>query len=277
MERHRIRLRFRKEGELRFISHRDLVRVFERIFRRAGFELSMTEGFHAKARLSFPLALSLGIEGAEEIMEVELQQPIAPEEIGRRLSDQSVAGLVIDQVIPMPPGSPKPRVRSVVYEILVPTDRHRSLVELIEQRTNQSEWPVERIGKNQTIDVLPQLASLGLVDRKLRIEQRIHSEASFNPRDLLRDLEMDDLEEQGLVLRRQQVELKDSKFEDSELRDSESEDNESEDNESEDSKFEDSESEDSELRDSELRDSELRDSELRDSELRDSELRDSKH
>lgn len=209
MERHRIRLRFRKEGELRFISHRDLVRVFERIFRRAGFELSMTEGFHAKARLSFPLALSLGIEGAEEVMEVEFQQIIAAEELSRRLVEQSVTGLVIDQVIPMPPGSSKPRVLSVVYEIPIPGDRQSPLAELIEQRTCQSEWPVERIGKNQTIDVLPQLASIAVVDGKLRIEQQIISGASFNPRDLLRDLQMDDLEEQGFVLRRQQVDLED--------------------------------------------------------------------
>ena len=45
----------------------------------------MSEGFHPKARMSFPLALSLGIEGLDEVMEVEFRESLAAEEIGSRL------------------------------------------------------------------------------------------------------------------------------------------------------------------------------------------------
>ena len=54
MVRQRVRIRFRKQGDLRLIGHRDLVRCLERLFRRAGLPLGMSEGFHPKPRMSFP-------------------------------------------------------------------------------------------------------------------------------------------------------------------------------------------------------------------------------
>ena len=70
----RVRIRFSKQGDLRFIGHRDLMRCFERLFRRAGLALSFSQGFHPKPRMTFPLALAVGIEGIDEVMEVELAE-----------------------------------------------------------------------------------------------------------------------------------------------------------------------------------------------------------
>ncbi|HBO42708.1 MAG TPA: hypothetical protein DD670_01970 [Planctomycetaceae bacterium] len=61
--RQRVRIRFSKQGDLRLIGHRDLVRVMERLFRRAELPLGMSQGFHPKPRMSFPTALALGIGG----------------------------------------------------------------------------------------------------------------------------------------------------------------------------------------------------------------------
>ena len=82
--RQRVRIHFQKVGDLRWISHRDLVRVFERIFRRAGLKLSMSEGFHPKARMSFPSALALGIAGQDEVMDVELAENEATQVIAQK-------------------------------------------------------------------------------------------------------------------------------------------------------------------------------------------------
>ena len=68
----RIRTRFRKTGELKAISHLDLMRTFERALRRTGLPLRMSEGFNPRPRLSFPAALPVGIEGLNEIMEFDL-------------------------------------------------------------------------------------------------------------------------------------------------------------------------------------------------------------
>ena len=96
MERHRIRIRFRKEDDLRLISHRDLVRTWERLLRRAGLRLSMTEGFHPKPRMNFPSALALGIAGHDELLELELAEPLSADELRGRLVGQLPPGMGLD-------------------------------------------------------------------------------------------------------------------------------------------------------------------------------------
>ncbi len=72
--RQRVRIRFTKLDDLRWISHRDLIRLWERLLRRCGVALSMTEGFHPKPRLNFPSALAVGIAGADELLELDLAE-----------------------------------------------------------------------------------------------------------------------------------------------------------------------------------------------------------
>ena len=70
----KIRLRFRKDGDLRLISHHDLLRTFERMLRRAAIPFHSTQGFNPKPRLVFALSLALGIIGHEEVVELELDE-----------------------------------------------------------------------------------------------------------------------------------------------------------------------------------------------------------
>ena len=92
MVRQRVRIRFCKQGDLRLIGHRDLMRCLERLFRRAGLALGMSEGFHPKPRMTFPSALAVGIEGIDEVMEFELAEPLAAAELLRRLAAAGPAG-----------------------------------------------------------------------------------------------------------------------------------------------------------------------------------------
>jgi radical SAM-linked protein len=81
MIRQRIRIRFAKQDDLRWLSHRDLLRTWERLIRRAGLPLSMTEGFHPKPRMNFPSALAVGITGLDEVVELELCEERTAEEL----------------------------------------------------------------------------------------------------------------------------------------------------------------------------------------------------
>lgn len=67
-----VRLRFTKRGRVRFISHRDVARAFERAFRIARVPLAFTEGFSPHPRISFGLALPTGTESDAEYLDVEL-------------------------------------------------------------------------------------------------------------------------------------------------------------------------------------------------------------
>lgn len=64
-------LKFSKEGNLKYISHLDLLRVFQRAFKRAGIRLRYSQGFNPHAKMGFAHPLSLGYESAGEYLEFE--------------------------------------------------------------------------------------------------------------------------------------------------------------------------------------------------------------
>jgi radical SAM-linked protein len=69
----RVRIRFSKRGKLRWISHRDVARVWERALRRADVAVAYSEGFSPRPRLSFGLALPTGAESLAEYLDVDLE------------------------------------------------------------------------------------------------------------------------------------------------------------------------------------------------------------
>src|SRR5215475_3422672 len=96
--RQRVRIRFTKQDDLRWISHRDLMRLWERLFRRAGLPLSMTEGFHPKPRIHFPSALAVGIAGLDELLEVDFAEPVAAEAVREAIVAQAPPGMMIGTI-----------------------------------------------------------------------------------------------------------------------------------------------------------------------------------
>ena len=71
-----VRVRFTKRGKVRFISHRDVARAFERAFRIEDLPLAFTLGFSPRPKVSFGLALSVGHESVAEYLDVELREPV---------------------------------------------------------------------------------------------------------------------------------------------------------------------------------------------------------
>jgi radical SAM-linked protein len=71
----RVRVRFGKSGKVRWASHRDLARMWERALRRARLPVVYTGGFSPRPKLSFGLALPTGAESTCEYLDVELDQP----------------------------------------------------------------------------------------------------------------------------------------------------------------------------------------------------------
>src|SRR5262249_34432884 len=94
----KVRIRFRKTGNLRLVSHHDLMRSFERMLRRAALPYRRTQGFHPKPRLVFALSLPRGVVGREEVVELDLEEILAPQAIHDRLASQAPVGLEITSV-----------------------------------------------------------------------------------------------------------------------------------------------------------------------------------
>lgn len=207
MVRQRVRIRFRKQGNLRLVGHRDLARSMERLFRRAGLRLGMSEGFHPKPRMGFPAALAVGIEGLDEVMELELAKCYTREELFGRLASQTLSGLAFQSVEILPPGTRKARLRSAVYQAPIPAQRRAEVADRTARLLAASSCPVTRPSKSGQIDVRPFLQELTLQDGLLTMRLSAGRGQSAGPRDVLRALGLPDLEAQGVYLTRSTVEL----------------------------------------------------------------------
>jgi radical SAM-linked protein len=83
----RVRFRFTKLGKVRFTSHRDVARLWERALRRAELPVALTEGFSPRAKVHFGLALSTAHESLGEYLDVDFREPAAEELVLDQLPD----------------------------------------------------------------------------------------------------------------------------------------------------------------------------------------------
>lgn len=93
----RVRLRFAKLGKVRFTSHRDVARLWERALRRAGLPVASTEGFSPRPKVHFGLALPTGHESLGEYLDVDLREPVDTELLPRRLTPLLPPGLDVER------------------------------------------------------------------------------------------------------------------------------------------------------------------------------------
>lgn len=93
------------------------MKVFERAIRRANIPIAMSKGFNPHPKLSMPLALSVGIIGRDEVLELELLKVIPPEILVEHLVQQLPKEIHILSVETIPHAL-KTQVRDVIYEVI---------------------------------------------------------------------------------------------------------------------------------------------------------------
>lgn len=79
-------IKFTKEKRMKYLSHLDLLRLFQRATKRASVRLSYSRGYNPHAKVGFAIPLSLGFESTGEYMEIETDEVYEPEEIRDRLN-----------------------------------------------------------------------------------------------------------------------------------------------------------------------------------------------
>lgn len=88
------RLLFEKKGNAIWMSHLDLMRLFQRAFKRAGLPLTHTQGFNPRPSVSIAMPLSVGVESCCELLDFDLYgEPVPPDEIRDRLNAFLVEGV----------------------------------------------------------------------------------------------------------------------------------------------------------------------------------------
>jgi radical SAM-linked protein len=189
--RQRLRVRFHKQGLLRFISHRDLMRLFERALRRARLPLAMTQGYNPHPRLSFPLALATGMAGLNEVMEFQLSEWLPPAAIREALSAELPREIQLVEVVPVAAKSGA-TVVGIVYEVVfkeAPTFSSDDVAALMDRE----EIPVrrDRKGGTRVVDIRPFLQEVVREGARLSIRCRVEEGSTTRPEEVLNVLGVD--------------------------------------------------------------------------------------
>lgn len=207
MVRDKVRIRFRKAGDLRLISHHDLMRCFERMLRRAAIPYHATQGFNPKPRLVFALSLPLGVVGLREIAELELDEELPLDDLQQRLTQVAPPGLEILSLERITPKTTA-HVCQVRYRLPLPADRLASLPERIAAVLAAPECWIERTRPQpRRFDARPYLDGLRLAPLALEMDLRVTPTGSVRPDEVLELLGVRDLLDQGAVLERTDLEL----------------------------------------------------------------------
>lgn len=184
----RIRLRYKKFGDKIFISHLDLLRLFERALRRGQIPVSMTKGFNPRLKLSFPLALQLGIEGVSEILEIELNEWIKPAGFKERLDCQLPAGIEISMPVTVPRNE-KSKIDNVVYHIILENMNLPETVEIDNLLSCETLNITRTKGmERKKIDIRPSILSINKNESGLNIQIKIMDRGTAKPKDILEAL-----------------------------------------------------------------------------------------
>lgn len=101
-ERIKVRVKFSKHGALKFIGHLDIMRYFQKVFRRSGIDIAYTEGFSPHQVMSFAAPLGVGLESDGEYMDVELNSMESTDDIKRRMNEQMAEGMEVLSVTVLP-------------------------------------------------------------------------------------------------------------------------------------------------------------------------------
>ncbi|MBD9734378.1 DUF2344 domain-containing protein [Streptomyces sp. H28] len=127
----RIRLRYTKRGRLRFTSHRDFQRAFERALRRAEVPMAYSAGFTPHPKVSYANAAPTGTGSEAEFLEIALTEPREPERLRALLDDSMPTGLdIVEAVEARTPGLAD-RLTASVWELrldgVAPEDARRAV------------------------------------------------------------------------------------------------------------------------------------------------------
>ncbi|MGH8963654.1 MAG: TIGR03936 family radical SAM-associated protein [Jatrophihabitantaceae bacterium] len=144
----RVRLRYAKRGRLRFISHRDFARAFERALRRAEVPMAYSAGFHPHPKISYLGAAPTGVASEAEFLEIALAVETDVEQLRIRIGTALPDGLDVLEAVTAGPGSLAERIEASHWRLELPGTSEDAARTAVEVFLAQEQVMVERLTKD---------------------------------------------------------------------------------------------------------------------------------
>lgn len=180
----RLAVTFRVDGDLRFVSHRDTLRLLRRALARAGLPLRFSEGFNPRPRMNLPLPRPVGLASEVELLVVELTESVAPDAALAALAPQMPRGMTLVGAVEVH-SKKDPRPVHAVYRLDAGDRDTDELARRIEQILQAETVEITRSGPkhphSRPVDIRPCLTSLKLVGGEVEFSLDISPGATAKP------------------------------------------------------------------------------------------------
>ena len=184
---------FAIDGDVRFLSHNDSVRLFGRALARAGLPVRYTQGFNPLPRIWLLPARPVGVVGDEELLIVELSEDVSAEDVRERLGAQLPEGITLHRARPVAPDV-LCRPVEVSYRLAIPPALSADVCGAVEKLAGSGSCPVlrPRAGKRaeKMVDIRPALSAIRYHDGVLEFAVREGEGAGVRPADVLLALKL---------------------------------------------------------------------------------------
>ncbi|MHC4267946.1 MAG: TIGR03936 family radical SAM-associated protein [Planctomycetota bacterium] len=179
----RIQVKFIKQGSLRFISHHNLMKLFERAIRRAGISVKMSEGFNPRPKIAYPLALPVGIKGLDEKLDMELCEWMEVSEIETKLKKQLPENLQVTSVEPLS-NKVKPFVKDVIY-VVKPKTGKMPEAEKIDELLSKNVLNTHRKGKKLSFNIRSSINNITTNSQTIVLDLKMTPKGMARPEEVL--------------------------------------------------------------------------------------------
>ncbi len=165
---------FTVEGDLRFLSHRNMMTLCERSAARAKLPIRFSEGFNPRPKLSLLLPRPVGVASQCELLIIEFDRDAAylsESDLASRLGEQFPGGMKLIKVEPLP-DKPKARVKAVTYELAMTDSEQGRVKSRLESLKQTPKWEVSRRHNpaddksakvEEFVDIKGQIGNIGIL------------------------------------------------------------------------------------------------------------------
>ncbi|MGL6066178.1 MAG: TIGR03936 family radical SAM-associated protein [Cetobacterium sp.] len=172
------RIFFDKYEEMRFISHLDMLRFADRLLKKAHIPMKYTQGFHPRPRISLGNPISLGTEAFNELMDIELLEPMTNEEVLEKINSAAVPGFRVNKVETV---TDKISIADIYTNAIFEIEGSKEDIDILENLFNQEEIieRKEKKGKISERNLGERVKDFSRVENKITLELVNTSPNSF--------------------------------------------------------------------------------------------------
>lgn len=163
----KIRIKFSKQGQMKFIGHLDIMRYFQKVMRRAHVDIAYSEGFSPHQKMSFAAPLGVGLTSLGEYFDIEVNSSSSSEEMIERINDCNVEGIEVLAYNLLPDDAKNCMAVIAAADYMVIGENKNFTENVIAEFYNQEQILILKKTKKseKEVDIKPMLNEIKICDR----------------------------------------------------------------------------------------------------------------